>query len=506
MKDRKSILNLTTSLLYKVITCAVGLIIPRIFVMSYGSELNGLQSSVTQIFAYIALIEAGVGEATIQSLFGPIARKDYKSVNGILSATTFYYNKIGYIYLAILIALSVLYPLIVEVNSVSFWTVFGYIIFAGATTGINFFYQSKIILIMQAEGDMYYNSMFTMAAYLVTSAIKIALILAGQNIVLIQVAFFLTNLAFMYGYYRVATNKYSWVNFKESPNLKAISQKSSVLIHKISGLIFNSTDILLLTFICNLEVVSIYAMYKLVIGMVTTIIASFGDSINYKLGQTFNNSSKEHYCKLIDSFNVGYSAFAFALFSVTSILIIPFLRLYTNGMDINYIFPLLPLFYVTIEVLQVGREAMLRTVTVAGHFQNTLYQAIIEMTLNIVATVSAMFVCKHFWGNEACLYGALFGTIVALLYRTFDLNRYANIKLLGRSSWKTNKVMYTNIILYGIMYYMMMRFNWISIDSYPKLLIASVVVTAVVLFIFITCQAILNRSEIIYIYRTLKKK
>lgn len=121
--------------------------------------------------------------------FTSIARKDYRSANGILSATTVYYNKIGFIYFVILLLLAVLYPIIVEVSSVSYWTVFGYIIFAGATTGVNFFYQSKIILIMRAEGDMYYNSLFTMVAYLITSAIKIVFILAGYNIVLIQFSF-----------------------------------------------------------------------------------------------------------------------------------------------------------------------------------------------------------------------------------------------------------------------------------------------------------------------------
>ena len=506
MKDKKGLMNLYTSLAYKLVTCVVGLLIPRLFVMSYGSELNGLQSSITQIFAYIALIEAGVGEATIQSLFGPIARKDYRSANGILSATTVYYNKIGFIYFVILLLLAVLYPIIVEVSSVSYWTVFGYIIFAGATTGVNFFYQSKIILIMRAEGDMYYNSLFTMVAYLITSAIKIVFILAGYNIVLIQFSFFVINLLFIYGYYTVLKKKYSWVNFYETPNFKAVSQKSSVLVHKIAGLVFNSTDILLLTLICNLEVVSIYAMYKLVIGMVTTIIASFSDSFNYKLGQTYNNNTTEYYCKMIDVFNLGYSAFAFALFAITRVLIIPLLRLYTQGMDINYIFPLLPILYIVIEVLQVGREAMLRTITVAGHFQKTLYQAVIEMALNIIVTICAMLLCKYFWGVESCLYGALLGTIVALLYRTFVTNKYANVVLLKRSPWKTNKVMFVNILLYLVVYFIMNTFDWSFIDNYWSLIITTLIVSIIVLVIIIVPQVFVNRNEAQYLLRVIRKR
>ena len=86
-------LNLSTSLLYKIATCTIGILIPRLFILSYGSEINGLQSSVAEFFTYIALIEAGVGDASVQALFGPLARKDYKTANGILSATTFFYNR-----------------------------------------------------------------------------------------------------------------------------------------------------------------------------------------------------------------------------------------------------------------------------------------------------------------------------------------------------------------------------------------------------------------------------
>lgn len=131
MKGKKSTYNLITSLIYKIGVCIIGLLIPRLFIISYGSEINGLQSSVSQIFAYISLIEAGIGEATLQSLFKPIAQKDYKKANAILSATTYYYNKIGIIYFIILTIVSFCYSYVVSVKSISYFTVVGYIIFSG---------------------------------------------------------------------------------------------------------------------------------------------------------------------------------------------------------------------------------------------------------------------------------------------------------------------------------------------------------------------------------------
>lgn len=488
-------LNLYTSLFYKIITCLIGILIPRLFILSYGSDINGLQSSVTQFFTYIALIESGVGDATVQALFGPLAKRNYNAANGILSATTYYYNKIGFFYLGLLFLLSILYPLFVEINNISFLTVFLYVFLGGLTTGINFFYQSKIVLLMRADGNMYYFNIFTLLAYILTSAVKIWLIMLGENIVLIQFSYFLINVFMIYCYYKVAKKEYSWIDFHSKPNLISISQKNSVLIHKITGLVFNNTDVILLTFICNLKVVSIYTIYKMVINMVTTLIASFVDSLNYKLGQCYNNDSLANFKRLIDSFNVGYSVISFALFTIASLLLLPFLKLYTKGMDMNYIFPLLPYLYIIIEVLQVGREAMMRTSIVAGHFKETRNQSIWEMILNLVFTIVSMIICKNIWGVEAGLYGALLGTVVALLYRTIAISNYANREILLRSPWKTYKVLLINFIMYIFVTFLSQFYNWDNLNSYFSLIIAGFVLLLIIIPLFAVIQFIFNQQD-----------
>lgn len=494
MNKKRSIYNLSASLIYKLSTCAIGLLIPRLFVLSYGSELNGMQSSITQIFAYISLIEAGVGEATLQSLFKPVAENDYKKANSILSATTYYYNRIGVVYFVLLTSLSVLYPLFIPVENVSFLTIFGYIIFAGLSTGINFFFQSKIILVLQADGTIYINSMITMSTYLLTSIVKIMCILSGMNIVMIQIGYFAVNMLGTFVYYKIARKKYSWIDFHEEPDMASIEQKNSVMVHKITGIVFQNTDIVILTVVCGLEVVSIYTMYKLVINMVTTIIASFGDSINYILGQTYNGPNRASYRELIDTFNVYYSAIAFGLFTVTNILILPFLKLYTAGMDINYIYPLLPVLYICIEVLQVGREAMMRTITVSGHFKKTIKAALIEMIINLCVSITCVVVFKRFWGDVAGLYGVLCGTIVALLYRTLDINLYANHKILGRSAFKTNKIMATNAVLYFILINISNLID-MQISNYMQFIYWGIILSITVICFTVIVQSVLNPRE-----------
>ncbi|MDY5699654.1 MAG: hypothetical protein SPK68_00950, partial [Lachnospiraceae bacterium] len=61
MESKKIFKNIFFGLGGKLITMMLGLIVPRLFLKSYGSEINGLLSTVNNIYTYLALLEAGIG-------------------------------------------------------------------------------------------------------------------------------------------------------------------------------------------------------------------------------------------------------------------------------------------------------------------------------------------------------------------------------------------------------------------------------------------------------------
>lgn len=503
---KKGTVNLITSLVYKIITVAIGLVLPKLFITTYGSEINGLQSSVTQIFTYISLIEGGIGAATLQALYAPVANGDKKKINAYLSATSVYYNRIGVVYFILLTVIGMGYALVVPVAGYSYGFVFLYIILSGAMSGINFFYLGKLKLLLSAKGDEYLVTILTMCTFLATSTMKIVLIGMGVNIVILQACYLIINLLVTFVYYRIARKKYPWLSFKETPDNTCIEQKNSVLIHRISSMIFQNIDVMLLTFICGLKVVSIYTIYKMVVNTVTTIIASMGDSINFIFGQTYNaGENKENYCRIIDVFNVYYSAISFALFSVMFVLLIPFLRIYTEGMDQSYIYEALPYLYISIELLTVGREAMMRTIDVAGHFKKTQWRAVAESVINLMVSVVAIFVCKYFFGDVGGLYGALIGTIVAMLYRTIDINIYANKHILHRSCLKSFWIIGVNLITMLFSMFVMKPLVGVC-NSYLDFFLKGLWMTPTVLLFSLFVQSVLNRREAKAALKYLKKR
>ena len=79
--------NLVYLALGEGVAVICGLVLPRLWAVSYGSEMNGLLSSLTQFLMYLYLFEAGVGAATVQALYKPVALQDWKKISSVLAAT-----------------------------------------------------------------------------------------------------------------------------------------------------------------------------------------------------------------------------------------------------------------------------------------------------------------------------------------------------------------------------------------------------------------------------------
>ena len=59
-RKKQSIINIVLSLLSQIVTVMVGMLLPRALMVNYGSETNGLITSMQQVINYLTLIEGGL--------------------------------------------------------------------------------------------------------------------------------------------------------------------------------------------------------------------------------------------------------------------------------------------------------------------------------------------------------------------------------------------------------------------------------------------------------------
>ncbi|MEO2075954.1 MAG: sugar isomerase [Bacillus sp. (in: firmicutes)] len=428
MKTKRSIYNLMFGFGSQLLIIALGIVIPRLVLLSFGSEVNGLMSSIGQVMIYLALLEAGVGTASIQALYKPFSENDKNEINSILAATSIYYKKTGSYYFLAIVVLSLMYPFLLN-TSLDYLTVVIIVFLSGIGGVITFFFQGKYKLLLAAEGKGYVNTAVGTIISVLTSIVKISLLLLNFGIITILVSYSILTLFQMLIYEVYIRKNYKWLNLKVKPNFEAIGQKNSVLVHEISSLIFLNTDVLILTLFCNLKIVSVYVMYNMLFTILDSIIFNITSSVTSAFGQSYNEN-KEKYIQFFNSYETYFMAFVFSVFSITYLLISPFIRLYTTGItDINYNDLWLPILFTSIKLLSYARSPAGDAIGIAGHFKDTQKSSLIESSINIIC--SLIFV--YFYG----IYGVLLGTIVALLYRSIDIIIYANRKILNRDPWIT---------------------------------------------------------------------
>ena len=111
--SRKLKLNTITALILQIITVLYGLIIPRLILGAYGSEVNGLVQSVSQFLGVITLLELGVGQVIQSALYKPLAEKDKEKISCILKSGEKFFRWIALILLFYVIVLTCAYPVII---------------------------------------------------------------------------------------------------------------------------------------------------------------------------------------------------------------------------------------------------------------------------------------------------------------------------------------------------------------------------------------------------------
>lgn len=490
MNFNKGTRNIIWSIFGQMITLMIGILIPRFVIVSYGSEINGLLSSVGQIMSYLALLEAGLGMAAIQALYKPIAENDNHKVSQIVVATQNSYKKIGILYLIALIISALVYPFFVK-SKMDYWFVFIIVILFGIPSVINFLFQGKYSILINAKGDLYYITNVNTVITVLNSLIKIFLLSIHMNIIFVQFMYCVTSLVQMFFVYRFVKTHYIWLDMNAEPEYAPLKGRNSAILHQICGLITNSTDVLLLTAFCDLKAVSIYSVYNMIFNIVYTIATSVNSGVQFIFGNAFYKGIN-YYKKLFNCYETYYICLTSSLMVVTFIFIKPFLILYTAGADADYVNNAFPMVFMIMKILHSYKNCATLTPSVSGHFKGTQRHAVIESVINLFISVMAI--------NKYGMVGVLFGTIVAFIYRCFVSLIYTNRKILKRTNWANIKRILVNVFL--ILFYIginsMME---ITPQSYVHLLILAIPVTIIVLLTFTIINSLCNIKEFYIVKR-----
>lgn len=416
-RTRNFLYNSLTAALLQIVTVAAGFIIPRIILVHYGSDINGLVTSITQFIAYFNLVEAGLAGAAVYALYKPLADNDYKSINAVLSATRRFYILSGYIFVALTLGLALIYPAFVKTADLSPVGVGILVLILGVSGAMDFFTMAKYRALLTADQKLYVLSLASIVAIILNTVIITVLAYWGASIVVLRLVALLSVFARSLIFSIYVKLKYPYIDYKEKPDNEALNKRWDALYLQILGSVHSGAPVIIATVFTTLPMISVYAIFNMVVGGVSGIVGIFTSGLSASFGDVIMRNEQKVLQKAYQEFELMYYALITWAFSCTMILIMPFMKLYTAGItDVNYNLPLIGMLFTINGLLYSLETPQGMLVISAGLYKETRRQTIIQGLIAVVGGV--IFV--QFWG----LAGILLGSIVSNIYRAIDLLFY----------------------------------------------------------------------------------
>ena len=150
-RSKKFLYNTVTSAMYQIIVFIVGIILTRVMLVHYGSEINGLVSSITQMITYLSLVEAGISSATVYALYKPLSTEDYPAISRIVSAAKKFYYQSGALFVGLVVIMAGIYAVSVKVTDLPPLWIGVLVIILGASGYLDFFTLAKYRAILTAD-------------------------------------------------------------------------------------------------------------------------------------------------------------------------------------------------------------------------------------------------------------------------------------------------------------------------------------------------------------------
>lgn len=423
MRSKKAILNIISSLMLQITILICGFIVPKVIITNFGSNVNGLVSSITQFLAYITLLEAGIGPVVKSALYGPIAKKDKKQIENILKAAEKFFRVIAAIFIVYLIVLSFVYPLIVKAEFDFMYTM-SLVVIISISTLAEYYFGMVYKLYLQAEQKTYVTSVIQIIGYILNTIAVIVLVNAKANIQLVKLVG-----GFIFVLRPIAQNIYVkkkyHINLREADKDYQLKQKWDGLAQHIAAVVHNNTDITIVTIFSEIAEVSVYSVYMLVIRGIKSIIQAFTGGVDASFGDMIAKGEQKQLNKSFKTYELFYYTITTVAYMCTLLLIVPFIKVYTLGItDANYIRPLFAILLVLAEFVWAIRLPYSSITLAAGHFKETRKGAWVEAITNIA--ISLILVWKF------GIVGVAIGTLVAMIIRTVEFMYHTNKYILQR--------------------------------------------------------------------------
>lgn len=413
---------------YYLVVIALGFLVPRYIILTYGSEVNGLSSTITQILNVILLLQAGATTAAVYSLFKPIADDDVKDISKKIASAEHFFRKISIIFAAIMLVAAFITAKFIDSQLDSIYILIAFIIM-GMKSFLDLFFTSKFRIVFTAFQQKFIISIATLIEQIIYYALVFITIFFRTHFIFIYLWLFLGCIVkVVYLKYEYKKRFDSRIPKYTGKKVDKIPGRNYSLANEVAHSVVSSSIAIILSFMYGLEETSVYSVYVLISAALNLISTALYSAFAPSFGNLIATDNEVDAGRVFCIFQYLYVMLNTFLFICMLFLLLPFVSIYTTGAtDVNYANLTLACLLALQGILSAYRIPFNVVVSSCGYFKETWLQPVVSAMISIILSCTLGTINYAF-----ILLGPIAFYFLNFIYQYYKLKKLAPYLISGR--------------------------------------------------------------------------
>lgn len=511
MDKKKGLLNVSVSIGFKVLLLAINIVSRRFLIQYVGNEVNGLNSLYLSILDFLSVAELGVGSAITFCMYKPIVAGDTNKVSALYGLFTKLYILVGCIIFVCGCALMPVLPYLAKdyekANVNLYLTYFVMLI----SVVLSYFFSAKSSLI-NAYKNNYITTIISSSGMLLQCCLQIAVLIFTKSffwylfcrVISIMLQWLVTEIIARNKYPMIIRNKQkidSETKQEVTKNIKAM------FMHRIGGVLVNAADSIIISAFIGVVILGKYSNYTTIVTAMMGILILCFTPLTSVIGHMTVEEDKitvRKYYNFFHTFNFILGIIFFlGYYAVIDDLILLF---FAGNTENDLIMAKSVSFIITLNYfIQFMRQATTLFRDATGTFYYDRWKPLFEGLLNIVLSISFVYLFGYFFGDDLAVVGVIAATIITNLAICHIVEPYVLYKHTLMHSPKQYYVRnYLYIIIFTISL-LLMHFCLIDIENVWLRLICNGAISLGFSFVICIFILLVNQDFRYYLKKLLQK-
>ena len=308
MDKRKSILNITVSVGFKILTMLLAIVVKRFLISICGNDINGLNALYLSVIGFLSVAELGVGSAITFCMYKPIVSGDNDTVSALYHLFRRVYLLVGGVILAGGLAITPFIGHLAKDYHAAYVNMPLTFLLMLVSVVLTYLFSCKTSLI-NAYKNNYITTAITSGGLVLQNVLQIVVLLLTRSfvwylvcrIVAVCVQWAVTEVITRRRHRVVLSNR-----SKLSPPVKVELLKNikAMFMHSIGYTLVNTVDGVVISTFVSVSALGMFSNYTLVLTSLSEVLKLIFTSLTSVIGHLYVESGKTSTRKYSEAFHL----------------------------------------------------------------------------------------------------------------------------------------------------------------------------------------------------------